>query len=454
MSALASGDKKTSDAIIVREVVASATQDIDMSADALPRLNEANTIVIPAWSARQLWFEIHTKTLSPGDWKATVSLKDMAVSAEVVTAPLTVSVWSVTQSTKNAFKFCGWANTSPKGVLDDMLSHGMNVFTDGPKTAARFDADGKITGINYMLLDDYMKRLAGRGIVMFHNFAHLTGPAKMYSPVWNKAYVASVKLISARIKELGYDYGDYAYYPVDEPGLEEGRNVARFMLTAPLTREADPKIRIYANPTEGITTEHLKQMSPNIDIYAPYIAHIKTRYLDMMRVNSEEMWTYNCLDNVKHKSPLGYNRAQMWSCFNRGYTGGGIYTYSRDISSRTQKFWHMTNTEFDLVYPGNDGPVPSKRWEAVRDGIEDYSMLMALKSAANTPGADPALVKRARTLISVDAVTIGNYCGIDDDGFSPTESGLPAVRKVADKRWKMIVATRREMRDLLKAFAK
>jgi len=451
MSGLTDGETSVDDAVTVREVVSVATQMSDMASDALPKLNEARTIVVPAWSARQLWLEITTEDLTPGEWSGSVHLKDMDVSANEASAPLTVSVWPVAQSREHIFKLCGWANTAPEGVLEDMFNHGMNVFTDARPVPYQFDGDGNIVSADYSTLDPYMESHAQEGTPMFHSLVRLSGPAEAFSPVWKQAYDAAVKQFTAHIIEIGFGYNDYAYYPVDEPGIEEGRNVARFVKWASITHEADPNIRIYTNPA-GVTKEWLAEMMPYADIYAPmHIGSLEDDpRLDEMRADAEEMWTYTCAHNAKHQSPLGYYRAQMWMCFDFGATGGGFYTYTRGSDA----FWHMVGGEYSLVYSGENGPVPSKRWEAVRDGTEDYSMLMALKTAAEAPDADVKLARRARELLSGNVVTVGRFCSMDDDGTIPGENGLPGVRKIADRRYATILSVRRQIRDLLVAFAK
>jgi hypothetical protein len=452
MSGLTAGDETVNDAVTVREVLAVSTQRAKMSADALPRLNGSSTIVVPAWGARQLWLEVHTDGLSAGEWAGKLQIRNMAVGVEEVVASLTVSVWPVTQSREHVFNFCGWANTSPKGVLDDMLSHGMNVFTDARAVPFVYDADGNILSADYTALDSYMAIHAPVGTAMMHSLVHLSGPAKQFDPVWNKAYDAAVKQFAAHILEIGFGYDDYIYYPVDEPGNQNGPLVAKFLQWASITQSADPNIRIYANPT-GMPLDWMEKMNLYIDIYAPNHCgrwHKEPKLRDLVELihgDGHELWTYTCAHNAKHLSPLGYSRGQMWGCFNEGHTGGGMWTYSSG-----EKAWHLT-TDYNLVYSGVDGPVPSKRWEAVRDGTEDYSMLMALKAASNAPGADPELVARARALLSGDVVTVGNYWGLDDDGWLPGKDGMPGARKLADRRYAKIVQVRREMRDLLQQLA-
>ena len=454
MSALSDGDTTISNAITVREVVSVATQRAKMSADALPLLRGSRTIVVPAWGARQLWLEVHTAGLRAGEWTGEILLRNMDVGTEAITAPVTVSVWPVAQSREHVFDLCGWAATDGEGVFEDMLSHGMNVFTDARPVPFEYDAEGDIVSADFSAFDAYMNIHAPHGTALFHSLVRLTGPAEPFSPVWNAAYDAAVKQFAARVLELGFGYDCYAFYPVDEPGLRDGLNVATFMQWAPITRQADPNIRIYTNPTT-MPLEWLARMNPYVDIYAPHHSgnwHKNPElceHVRMMHGNGHEMWTYSCGDNVKHMSPLGYNRAQMWMCFNDGHTGGGFWTYSAGGESN----WHTSGMDYSLVYPGDYGPIPSKRWEAVRDGVEDYGMLMALKAAAEAPGADPELVRRTRDLLAGDVRTVGNFCGLDGDGLVPGKDGTPGARRLADRRYATIVSVRHEMRDLLRRFA-
>ena len=103
-----------------------------------------------------------------------------------------------------------------------------------------------------------------------------------------------------------------------------------------------------------------------------------------------------------------------------------------------------------------DGVVPSKRWEAVRDGIEDYSMLVELKKAADAAeaaGRVSEVVKSARALLTKDAAAIAAFCGSEEEGTLPGPDGPRGDRVVADRRWKAIQAARRKMAALLEQLA-
>lgn len=54
--------------------------------------------------------------------------------------------------------------------------------------------------------------------------------------------------------------------------------------------------------------------------------------------------------------------------------GFWVYKYS-DLC------WPLSGAHWDAVYQTNDSVVPSRRWEACRDGQEDFRMLFALRRA-------------------------------------------------------------------------
>ena len=95
LDSLTLGDKAVPprDAVKLFEVLDVPTERCDMSADALAALNGANVLMVPAWSARQLWFNVDTRALSPGDWKGSVLLRSLEVASIEIRVPLTVTVW-------------------------------------------------------------------------------------------------------------------------------------------------------------------------------------------------------------------------------------------------------------------------------------------------------------------------------------------------------------------------
>ena len=88
--------------------------------------------------------------------------------------------------------------------------------------------------------------------------------------------------------------------------------------------------------------------------------------------------------------------------------------------------------------------------------LEHYSrqegqaaLIAILQDIQEEHGYLPEAALEAKALLGEEASTIGRFCGIDDDGTVPGRTGLPGVRRLADKRWMQIQNARRKMAALL-----
>ena len=365
----------TSDVIELREVVDVPTDLLDLSADALPRLNEASIIQVPAWGSRQLWVTVNTRTLQPGTWHGQIVLKSLDVTPiEIVTA-LDVDVWPTALPEKQALRLCHWGyvhssvlKDQPEAALTDQVSHGTDVFVGLFYPQAKFDEQGNLVGdIDYSAHDAYVREYAPHGVILFCGYqGALQGPGGIDSDAYAKASVQWLRQWVAHLRDMGVGYDGFALYPVDEPGLSDGL-VDTYLRLAKLAREADPKIQMYTDPVGRISMDELKTMAPYVDIWCPnrggFLLNSGNDMLDFIKSTGKQVWTYECLGNAKHQSPLGYYRSLAWLVWRRGLTGFGFWSYC------TSQYdpWYRPGPGFDylLIYQGN-GVVASKRWEAIR----------------------------------------------------------------------------------------
>jgi len=447
--------------IAIHEVIDVPTQSLDLSADALPRINPGYVLTLPAWDARQLWFAVETKGLATGRWTSTVRIRTLEVEPREFAAPLTVEVWEPALPETQALRHCNWGYvySTPRmrefeeETLQDRVAHGNNVFVTTLVPKATYDEAGAIVGeIDYTEHDAYVRRYAPHGIILFQNTGGVTGPGAPETGAFRKAHVAWLRAWVAHLKEMGIGYDRYAMYPVDEPGLQEGL-VEQYLFYAKLAREADPNIQMYTDPVARIRKEELVEMLPYVDIWCPnrggFLLDINQDKLEIIKNSGGILWTYECSDNAKHQSPLGYYRGQSWLAWHHGLTGIGFWSY---CTSQADPWYKPEGTmDYLLVYQG-DGVVPSKRWEAVRDGIEDYDMLAALRNAARKAkdeNRSPEAVAKAETLLKDTAFQVARFCGLDEDGTTPGKDGLSGVRTVEDRRHGLIQTVRREIAQLL-----
>ena len=446
------------------EVLNIPTQKLDYSADALPLLNQAQTMLIPTWDVRQLWINVNTKSLAPGTWKTVIQLRSLEVESKQIDIPVTIKVWKSALPEKQPVSLCHWGyiHTSrlkdyPEEAFTDQVNHGTNVFvaTNTFAPAAEFDSEGNIVGkLDYREHDEYVHKHVKDGVILFVGYqGKLKGPAKQFTPVWNKAYKIWLKEWIEHLKSMGVTYDQYAFYPVDEPGLSP-EHVTRFIAHGKLIREADPKAQIYTDPVGRATMEDLKNMNPYVDIWCPnrtgFLLNEGQDKLAYLKSTGKTIWTYECIGNAKHLSPIGYYRSQAWLVWHHGLTGMGFWSYS--TSSADPWFVPEGTLDYLLIYQGK-GVVSSKRWEAIRDGIEDYGILYELKHAANLSkdNSDLKLLEEVHTLLKDDVFEIARYCGLDEYGMEPGIGGMKELRQIEDARWEKIKEVRRKIAQLLDA---
>jgi hypothetical protein len=459
---LKSGDRilAATEILHFHEVVDVPTQMADLSADALPELGPAQTLMLPGWSVRQLWLRVETEKLPVGIWEGTLKLRALVADPLETNIPVKLEVWDAALPPAQALNLCHWGyvhssilKDQPAAALADKVLHGTNVFvaTNYHAPEAEFNENGDLLGeIDFSRHDAFVTERVPHGQILFFNYQHnLKGPGAPLTPVWNNAHAKWLAVWSQHLKALGIGYEKYALYPIDEPGLHEGL-VQQYIEFAKLARAVDPQIRMYTDPVAGATLDELKKMAPYVNVWCPnrigFLLYEGNDKLDFLKSTGSEVWTYECQGDAKHQSPLGYYRAQAWLAWHHGLTGIGFWSYC--TSSSDPWYVPVGTNDYLLIYQGQ-GVVSSKRWEAIRDGVEDFGLLRLLqeKMAGGALKGDAA--RTAQKILKQDASAVAQFCGLDTDGTLPGVGGFPKQREIADQRWEKIQTVRRMMAEIL-----
>ena len=152
--------------------------------------------------------------------------------------------------------------------------------------------------------------------------------------------------------------------------------------------------------------------------------------------NGGEVWCY-----VNHAPPRPYgnffidfaaieHRILFWQAWALGIKGFHYWDTTHIEPGRDPWLSQLDQTPANgngsLVYPGPGGPVDSIRWEAIRDGIEDYDYLVVLSDRLRRlkeHGGRKDLVERAESAMNIQAV-----CP-DLVSFPRVPTGLSAKRE-------------------------
>jgi len=226
----------------------------------------------------------------------------------------------------------------------------------------------------------------------------------------------------------------YVQHLADEP-VDENADSYRHL--AELVRVYAPRIRrIDANQTKSITG-CLEVWVPVLDRFDKNMGF----YGDRKR-GGEDVWFYTCL-GPRGRYPNRFIdfsllkvRVLHWINFRYGLSGylhWGYNYWTEDPFRDTQPDWSNNQPlpagDMCLVYPGDDGPIESLRYEAMRDGIQDFELLKLLsgKDPERAEGICGRMVKSPTDYETDVAVFRSGISGLLNDLDS--EIGVESLRQ-------------------------
>ena len=374
----------------------------DNSWDALPELDETGTISIPPFTSRELWLDLNLRDVKPGEHRVGVRLQSIngagvldgpkhphTVPPPETTIEILLKVPSFAMVPDGEFRLCTWA-APEEAVIPDLLAHGNNVFPTVLPVVKYDGHGGGLLGSDYSKLDPVLGRLRGKDVVLL-----LQGFPALRGDVGASSYVGDLKRYLAELVThmagAGFDTNHFALYPYDEPGGAGWAAVNQVVAFGKQVRAVNPSVMVYMDG--GGELPMFEAMATCIDIWTPsiYMLAEKTPLMDLVRRTGKMLWSYNCSysfsrpvgPNLKNMNMIIDYRAAALVALRHGATGIGFWCYNIGGDP-----WGRMDLEYQLVYPGRSRPVPSRRWEAVREGIEDYRIIAALRKRMNADGAE------------------------------------------------------------------
>lgn len=319
------------------------------SEDVLPLLGEAGLVRLGAKETRKIWLTVHSRGLKPGGHRFLLRVGDLLSLRAPVEVPLEIAVSKVQLPDKRVYQHVNWLTipgdpVQRQAVIEDAVEHGTNVLVASPSAHA-----------------DVIRQLKGRVTFLI--------PGGI-------ADDAALAKVTSDLRALGLDYADYALYLQDEPGLMgKDADFDKYVAMVRRVKQADPRVRIYANPAGGARSAILGPLDGLVDIWCPDLHLFRDEPLQLGALfrRAPHFWHFEAPADQRNLDPLGYYRMKPWVAFQLGMTGGGYWVYSSGTS-----FWFhdpARNTEYGTVYMTPRGPVTTKRWEAFRDGAEDFDLL-------------------------------------------------------------------------------
>gem|GEM_PF-2147818 len=388
-------------------------------ADALLPL-DGRDLEIPPGGVQQIWLDLHDPGLSPAQYSFNINLQARTGQDVIANqqASLTLRIHDLTLD-PTLINSCTWSyvpyrirpQAATEFVIEDLKQHHTNVFVvhhDYLPWPAYVTADGQLGTIDYSAFDGWLAlHRPCRLLLWFHWKPALRDSGRFgdwMSDAWQTAFSNWLAQVVAHLHEQGFDYDDFALYPFDETLCDD------FYQLAQLAKQVDPQVKIYAN-SFGQGPQEFERFRNLIDIWC--LADVYSdRYPDWLatiRSWHKELWTYDAKGPGKAQPPNAYYRLMSWRAFARGQKGVGFYSHT-DLGPQ----WNDTGNPigaYGTLYPCPDGYdasepfFPSRRWQAYRDGIEDFIYLQSLDKcledmALTTPQQAALLRSRMDALVT------------------------------------------------------
>ncbi len=359
-------------------------------------------IILEPGAAGQIWITWHSTTAKPGQYRFSLAIEPETLQGKLSlkTVPVNVVVSSKNFPEQPTLNTYNWSYTSVsymtgpdmKEAAKDLHSHYTNVYVVNhnimpwPKKVSgtgRIEIKGDFTRFDSAIRDHSYARtfLIYLNLKKGLKFRDSFGKTWM-STSWKRAFSDWMNGLVAHLKAAGLDYNRFALYPMDEQLGDEFYKIAK------LIKQTDPRVRIYAN-SFGKGPGDFMKLRDYVDIWCFQISHCDRHrnWLDMIKSFDKEIWIYEALAPAKSFSPYEYYRLMPWRAYQLGLTGSGFWTY---VNHYKTSGWDDTAVPlgfYNVVYRQYNSPVdtsgekiiPSRRWEAWREGIEDYQYLYELK---------------------------------------------------------------------------
>jgi len=362
--------------------------------DPLVPLGKSGKLSARAGIPVYLWIDFDLVALGPGQHRFEVRLDGGGQSQSI---PGVALISAYTGKGTKRLRAVNWAYLSDMPVFRnksaaarDLVQHGINTFVAHPTEIPGVGLDGSWIVKPESNFQHTVELAKQHGFLLLYmgwneakNPLGLNGNNHTLGSVGKERLLRWVGKMSAYLSDQGVPLDRWALYPVDEPnrhGLQLIKAVAQAI------KEWNPAVQVYTDPsihaTPSITLSDLQDVESLVDYWQPNLLAVRGRTGDFFKTLAKDWWIYgNPKSPAKLASPLHDYRMLAWWAWYYGARGVGFWSYSDTGGSSAWDDVDGRRPDWAVVYETAEGVVSSRRWEAFREGLEDYVLLSGLKKS-------------------------------------------------------------------------
>ena len=400
-------------------------------------------ITVTPGAAVRVWVIFNSRGVDPGKYKAEILLKG-AYDHSIVTRsiPLNVQVWNFKLPETHEWPLQSFMWGPNYNIYDEIaaleLTHAYHITHGWSKSFNYTHGFGRDGNRNKLpkgkLFNEQVTRTANE------EFLKAVLRLKMKFVIgWNLPKDPEFyRIMGKRLKDMGFEDGQFVFKALirDEfvkshiPQWQKERDeVAKFKGNWHFQA-----VYLSAPPPTGATMDDIeKARMPEFYKMWTVIRGLLNdgkRGQDVirrLRAKGCQVWSYSCARYMQTLSVLNYYRLYAWECYLNGLDGMAFWTA---MSVKEDPFDHRDGYDDGVMLAWHGGkPIPTKRLQAIREGLEDVAYMAQLQKelarckakGLNFPEYEKLLaecnaIRKAATQDKVDSWR--NRCGAAIDDLS------------------------------------
>ncbi len=381
-------------------------------------LLEDEAVDVEKGDAQPVWLTVRVPAdAQPGEYAGTVQLQFDGGGESI---PVRLTVWPFTVPDERHLLFTNWFAGGPlarrygvklysdefwpifEKYVANCAAHRQNILWVSPDTIrGTRAADGALT-FDFTIFDRWVEILEKHGVADRIEISPLGGHASGWGgsdialrgiSVLDEATGKSVSLsaeeglphmlraLQEHLRDRGW-LDKTLLHIADEPAIH---HLADW-------RKKSDWVHSFAPEIKRIDAIEAPDFKDSLEVWVPKLNHYvnwQDTY-ERARDDGAELWFYTCCHPMNRfpnryvDFPLIGTRVLHWVNWRYdlvGYLHWGLIAWSHDPFESAHR-GNLPPGDAWIVYPGKEGPMDSIRWEALRDGIEDYEYLWLLTSTA------------------------------------------------------------------------
>ena len=344
-------------------------------------LEPAATTEVKAQTTRQWWITVHVPhDATPGEYAGTVSFEPEKGRVRRLGVRLRVLPFRLEVPKDYAFgMYWGPWRKGADAVSDDQIlaqlrdqrEHGMNSVALSAPAAMSRGKDGRCE-FDLKTVARALELLKQEGFTQPIPWSHLFPPVD--TQFGSAEHLRQVKAFVEHAKRefAARNLPEVLWYPRDEPWHDPRKKESRILCEA---IKQVPGVRTYATVRRD-TAEYLE---PWLDVRCHTVS-LSGGFGDQAlhaaaRQAGRVFWWYT---NACREYPDVMRFKAGFFFWKTGATGQYYWAYQ---SPRGNPYDDLDGIDWCAAYPGEDGPIPTIEWEALREGIDDFRYVYALERA-------------------------------------------------------------------------